>query len=208
MRNQEITLGMEEALHILYVQPEISSFDGAEHLDGSLLMQMTAAGGLSEALPADKHHLSLCSHCLNRWQLLLNSRASLTDTDTVDRADDWFTGGYLEACADHELDLPLSLSSQCGRFILGVYRSEQEHENLLFTIDYCNENDSNENSSDEADDCPEGSLITVNDRCGMLLLSAPLCNGRAAARLETTEGQMPDLSSWTIRVQSHGVGQT
>ncbi len=194
MDNQQVELSMKEALQILDSHPEISCPADADHLDDSILLRMSGPDGLSTVLAADKHHLSLCPQCLNRWQLLLNSGSSFTDDDTAARADDWFTGGCLEACADNRLDLPMNLTSQCGRFILGVYGSGEESGTLMFTLDYCG----------NSEDCPEGSVITVHDRSALLLLSATLRNGRAAARLDLDKGKIPDLSSWTLRVQARG----
>ncbi len=201
MENQQIELDMNAALHILRCYPDLPPGAEEEHPDDALLLQMTLPGGLAAAPPAVKHHLSLCPRCLGRWQRLLNSCSPFSDTVTSDAgtvADDWFTGGYLEACADHHLDLPLNLHSECNRFIVGIYGNGQDDEELLVTVDYCGAPDA----------CPEGSLLTVNDRLGMLLLSAPLRNSRAAALLQLEPGQVPDLSSWTVRIQSNGVAET
>jgi hypothetical protein len=156
-----------------------------DHPTDEQLTGMAADGGLERAEPSLIDHLSLCPACLAKWAAVVRAQR-----ENRQAADDYLLAcGMREAAATHEeKTTPSSMTSECGRFILGIYPDQENPRKCMVTLEV--DHGLRETLEDR----------TATIRCGNgpILLQGRLRGGRLSRIFEDITTCR--LDSWTLEI--------
>lgn len=125
----------------------------ADHLSTQRLYQMSLDQGLENAQPWEVEHLSLCPHCIDKWEAFcLISQDGIPQEYEESGLVGW---GEVKA-ASTGLREPVSLPSQCKRFTLGIFPDMEQPDSGMVVLEI---------TSDAFQDY-EGKKVIVKDSMG------------------------------------------
>ncbi len=164
------------------------------HITDEQLHEIIQPGGMDRVSPEFLAHLSLCPACQKRWLACSSIAAEIPASAKIaiqsrGAADDWFTGGRMEAAQGDDVSLPLLLNSRCGHFRLHVYPDRDavgcgmvvlEHQRL------------------EGGRDPEGCEVEVRDANGRTILRGTMRSGHIAKQSDILN--RIDLQAWVVQV--------
>lgn len=166
-----------------------------DHLDVSTLYKYAGPSGLKDAPLLDIRHLSLCPKCMDTYKALCDYQSDLESGMASDMESGFlseqpqetiFSFGMLQA-ASSTLSEPAFISSECKKFMLGIYPQMDDPDKALVVLE----------TADGESDCKEMN-VRVTDANGRLILNAIIHQGRAAGKIDNLDDI--DLSTWSIVV--------
>ncbi len=164
------------------------------HLTHEQLHEIIRPGGMNRVSPEVLSHLSLCPACQKRWLEYSSSSAEIPVSSpnaiqVCEAADDWFTGGLMEAAQGDGVSLPLLLNSRCGHFRLHVYPDKDTDGCGMVVL---------EHQRLEGERDPEGCEVEVRDANGHIILSGTMRSGHIAKQSDILD--RIDLQTWVVQV--------
>lgn len=163
-----------------------------QHLSSLTIKEMAQPGALDGADEDHLEHLALCPECVKKWVVACNEVVFTED----DAADDWYSGGMLEAAATERSGSPITLPSKCGNFEIRLLPDRDSATKYMAVLEVISPRKSEF----------ENSHITINDCEGKLLLEGTVRGARIGRRVEDLDDF--DLSSWSMIVRfSRGPGR-
>lgn len=159
---------------------------GSEHLSDRRLYQLALDGGLSKAKEWEVEHLSLCPHCLDKWEAFSVVTSPLPPEDYD--AGGIISYGELKAAASGFKE-PVSAQSTCRRFMFEILPDMDDPAKGMAVLEIIG-------------DTPEeyeGKLVIIKDACNHTILKNIIRQGRAASRIERLDALDP--SQWTIVIK-------
>lgn len=160
-----------------------------KHLGDEQINQLASPGALASCSEAILDHLGSCPPCLARLKTACEERDSHEAHFEDEAADDWYSGGTLEAAATEEKDPSLRLPSNCGNFILKILSEKGQEKRGMVVLELQGEFASRFESSE----------IQVRDNSGSLLLEGTVIGGRLARLVENVESY--SMQSWSLVVK-------
>lgn len=161
------------------------------HLTGEQLAALALPGGMQDAGNDLLDHLSSCTSCMRQWGDQVKGRRSMSGDGA---ADDWYSGGMLEAAASGPAAGPVQLISSCEQFRLGVLPAERGDKGLV-TLDVIDAT---------LVGLTESCQVEVRDSNGRVVLAGTIGGGRCAGFCETVPDL--DLSTWSLVIKPAAVG--
>ncbi len=176
-----------EGMKIWQEQRLAETSQQGDHLLPAELGKLVAPGGMAAADESQVEHLASCPHCLAKWAAACREGAA--DSQPV-AADDWYTGGMLEAAASGGEVQRRSLASHCGRFVVRIFPGKGGAGPCMVAIEVTDVGSKNE---------VEGSQVTLRDNNGEELIQGKIVAGRLARMVDNVSDF--DLHCWSLRVQ-------
>jgi hypothetical protein len=120
-----------------------------------------ASAGLGAADPALARHLTRCGECAREIGELADAIRETTGCDLL-----------LAKAAAAPLTAPVSVGTECGKYVIALYPRPDADEALVAV-----------EVASALRDTLEGSMLTISDRGGRTLVSAPVVLGRVSGRI-------------------------
>ncbi len=158
---------------------------GVAHLSQETIEELAQPGALDSVDEASLEHLSSCPLCVKKWSTACNNMAIQEDG----AADDWYSGGILEAAATERAIGPIMLPSRCGNFEIRLLPDTDSDKKYMAILEVISERKSEF----------EGSYISVHDSRGTLLLEGTVTGARIGRMVENMAEY--DLTSWSMIVR-------
>ena len=182
--NELPPLNLEQGLRIW--QENTVSQPDVNHLDAETLQRFADKGGLHDADEQALEHLSRCPQCLASWAALCRSTSPAHEYGV---ADDWYSGGVMEAASSKGSGEPITSPSSCGRFLLTLYPDAQGSASGMITLEV----------TGAAAGSLEKNTVRLRDRAGTTFLDGTIIRNRLARRTDIL--QKIDLHTWSIKVK-------
>ncbi len=176
-------LSLAEGLQIWSENYETSPED--VHLSAQTIEELAQPGGLDSAVEEHLEHLSSCPVCVKNWAAACNKIIVAEDGT----ADDWYSGGMLEAAATERTGGPIILPSRCGNFEIRLLPDKDSDKKYMAVLEVISSRKSEF----------EDSHISINDSKGKLLLEGRVTGARIGRMVEDLDSF--DLSHWSMIVQ-------
>ncbi len=161
--------------------------DGPEtsHLTPTAIHSLSRPGGLENALNTKLDHLSSCPECLKQW----STACSQSTLQGEDAADDWYSGGMLEAAASQRSPGIIVLPSNCENFEIRLLPQDGSTKKYMAVVEVVSLRKSDF----------ENSHIFIKDKDGKLLLEGKVAGARLAREIEDLDEF--DISAWSMIVK-------
>ncbi len=182
----EKKIGLKKALEIWHdsAEPE------GQHLSDSQIVAMAQDGGMATAHPDEKEHLSLCPHCLERWNKAVQAASSSSQEDIPDLShihlEPEVAVDYcmMQAAASPQAHA-IEMVSASGDFTVSILPDMEEKKTVMVTL----------RVSPDRMEKYEGKEAVVRDYFGNVLFQRPISGGRAAALLKEADLKQLQLLS-------------
>ncbi|WP_041277697.1 hypothetical protein [Desulfotalea psychrophila] len=161
----------------------------ATHLSEEELARAAVHGGLAELDGYLIEHLASCPVCLAKWVAACRDIDMSKDEFAYDTADDWYSGGLLEAAATSGSRLPAVLLSRCGNFNLRIFPDEKSTGAMVAL----------ETRNPSATGRSEGKMVTVQDAEGKIIVEGKIISGRFARMVDNLDGF--NLQVWSLMIK-------
>jgi hypothetical protein len=176
-------LSLAEGLHIWSDNYESSPDE--VHLSSQALEELALPGALDSVDEEVLEHLSSCPVCLKKWSAICKKHTVAEDGV----ADDWYSGGMLEAAASERTGGPITMPSRCGNFEIRLLPDKGSDKKYMAVLEVI--------SSRKTEF--ENSHISIHDSQGKMLLEGTVTGARLGRMVEDLDSF--DLSHWSMIVR-------